>query len=621
MFKIGQYYGPKQTPMNLTELSKKFATRQTMMIASGVLTASLLIGGGFLLASSINKQYNTIVVKKGDIAHTVYVSGKVVAAQQVGLSFERQGQVAEVLVNVNDRVKAGQPLVKLDQSDMAAQLEQYRAGEAAQLARLDEMRRGTRPEEMTIANQQVVAATTSYHDAQKNVETVKAQVAADLARANSVRDDAATNLNNVTLKTNLDLQNLYVDLPELFNDAYAKADDAVNHQVDPLFISATTANPQLSFVCTDSQAQTDVLWQRVLVAKELNNLRQDIKGINTDQGSLDNSLTVVKNHLAVVRDFLNRTADTINSAGGLSSATLAVYKSQVAIARSEVQGSLLTLTNRQQAISGLKQGNVSSLFSAKAQLNAAESALSFQQAVENSQITAAITQMNLAQNALATAQQNYNLKRAGSTPDQIKAQEAAVMQVDSQVASQVAVLNKMTLVSPFDGLVARQDAKVGLVVTPNTPYVSLLADKQFQVEAQMPEVDVAGVQVGQTAQVSLDAYGDNVKFEAKVVSLDSSATVTNGANTYKVVLQFTQDDPRIKSGMTANATITTDKHSAVISIPQRAVTPKGDQLVVSILVDKKPQEVQVMTGLQSADGTVEILSGLREGDVVVLSQK
>ena len=283
--------------------------------------------------------------------------------------------------------------------------------------------------------------------------------------------------------------------------------------------------------------------------------------------------------------------------------------------------SLLTLTNRQQAISGLKQGNVSSLFSAKAQLNAAESALSFQQAVENSQITAAITQMNLAQNALATAQQNYNLKRAGSTPDQIKAQEAAVMQVDSQVASQVAVLNKMTLVSPFDGLVARQDAKVGLVVTPNTPYVSLLADKQFQVEAQMPEVDVAGVQVGQTAQVSLDAYGDNVKFEAKVVSLDSSATVTNGANTYKVVLQFTQDDPRIKSGMTANATITTDKHSAVISIPQRAVTPKGDQLVVSILVDKKPQEVQVMTGLQSADGTVEILSGLREGDVVVLSQK
>lgn len=91
-----------------------------------------------------------------------------------------------------------------------------------------------------------------------------------------------------------------------------------------------------------------------------------------------------------------------------------------------------------------------------------------------------------------------------------------------------------------------------------------------------------------------------------------------GVATYKTTFQFTKEDQRIKSGMTANIDILTDKRENVITIPQRAVVSQNGDKIVKISEGENIKEVKVKTGLRGSDGNIEILEGVGEGDKVVL---
>ena len=76
-------------------------------------------------------------------------------------------------------------------------------------------------------------------------------------------------------------------------------------------------------------------------------------------------------------------------------------------------------------------------------------------------------------------------------------------------------------------------------------------------------------------------------------------------------------ESRIKNGLTANIKIQTDKKSDVLTLPLYAITKEGDEVFVNKIVAKgKKQKTPITLGLTSNDGTVEILSGLEEGDIV-----
>jgi Cu(I)/Ag(I) efflux system membrane fusion protein len=89
--------------------------------------------------------------------------------------------------------------------------------------------------------------------------------------------------------------------------------------------------------------------------------------------------------------------------------------------------------------------------------------------------------------------------------------------------------------------------------------------------------------------------------------------------TYRTVLLFSTIDPRIKSGMTANLTIHGDSRENVLAVPQRAVIIRDGQNIVEKVIDGKTVDTPVETGLRGSEGTIEILSGLNEGDQVVAS--
>ena len=103
--------------------------------------------------------------------------------------------------------------------------------------------------------------------------------------------------------------------------------------------------------------------------------------------------------------------------------------------------------------------------------------------------------------------------------------------------------------------------------------------------------------------------------------MDPAETLIEGLTTYKTILQFTdqQKDIDPKPGMTANIDILTAQRENVLTIPQRAITIENNKSFVQIIAnDLSHQQVAIEAGLKGSYGNIEIISGLKEGDKVVV---
>lgn len=561
-----------------------------VIVLGGVIGSYIYFGGDSALA------YDFIVAEKRDLVQDVSVTGRVKPAESVDLAFEKSGKVALVTANISDKVRPGQILVTLENSELLAelsqaeagvesaeaQLKQYQASVETEQASLAELEQGTRPEEIQIAE-------TKVSNAQNSVE------------------DAELNLNNVQSKASNDLVNVYGDTMDILNDAYTKADNALHAQIDEMFNNDDGSSPKLTFIVTNSQAEIDVELQRFIAGNELEDFKVELDTFSTsDFPSLDQALVNAEGHLVIIRDFLNRLGDAINSSAGISSSTVSIYKSNLNVARVNVNTVISNSNNQEQIIATQKEINQSSVTTAEAQVNDA-------------------------QYALLSAETELTLKKAGSTLEQITAQKAQVEQAEANVTSQEAQikqtkanvqniearLSKTIVYSPINGIITTQDAKVGEIVSANTIIVSLISEAKFEIEANVPEADIAKVSVGNTSLVTLDAYGRDVVFEAKVVAIDPAETIVDGVATYKVTFQFTKEDERVKSGMTANIDIASDRRVNVIAVPQRSIIRKNGDKFVRILNSEDFEEVKVETGLRGSDGNIEIIKGVNDGDKVI----
>lgn len=233
-------------------------------------------------------------------------------------------------------------------------------------------------------------------------------------------------------------------------------------------------------------------------------------------------------------------------------------------------------------------------------------------------LLAAEEKLEASRRSLEVAQNEYELARAPATTETIAAQEARVAGMKATLASIDAQIAKNDLRAPFSGVVTRQDAKRGESIAANRVLAALQTAGEYEIETNVPEVDVAKVTMGDAARVTLDAYGSSELFSATVSAIDPAETIIEGVPTYAVTLRFDQNDERIKSGMTANIDIRTDQREGVLFVPARAVLSDADgKRFVRVPDALATRDIPVSVGLRGSDGRIEILSGLSEGDAVV----
>jgi HlyD family secretion protein len=142
----------------------------------------------------------------------------------------------------------------------------------------------------------------------------------------------------------------------------------------------------------------------------------------------------------------------------------------------------------------------------------------------------------------------------------------------------------------------------------------------FQMVAPFAETDAARLQVNQPVEVTFDAVPDLTR-TGTVVAIAPTGTDIQGVTSYYASIVLNELDPRLKDGLTASAHVVTDKVDNVLVVPNAAIQRSGTTGVVTVMeADGMQRQVQVELGL-AGDSTTQVLSGLREGQQVVLAQQ
>ena len=155
------------------------------------------------------------------------------------------------------------------------------------------------------------------------------------------------------------------------------------------------------------------------------------------------------------------------------------------------------------------------------------------------------------------------------------------------------------------------------IATP--PAVDLIDNGCFYLSAPIDEVDVADVALGQSARVTLDAFGKR-RFDGRVRRIaDYVLDAEKQARTVDVEVEFVNADDirQLLAGYSADVEIILDVRRDTLRIPTEALI-EGRQVYRYNAADKTVEKRDVKTGVSNWDHT-EILDGLAAGDLVVTS--
>lgn len=134
--------------------------------------------------------------------------------------------------------------------------------------------------------------------------------------------------------------------------------------------------------------------------------------------------------------------------------------------------------------------------------------------------------------------------------------------------------------------------------------------------AQTDEADVAKIEPGMSAVVTLDAYPGQ-EFPTKVTAIRGTAVpTTTGGTAFPVLLSLAGRELRI--GMTGNVSIRVEDVTDALVVPTESVTEEGGKSYVYVVSGEKVSRRAIKPGVVTDDAT-QVLNGLAEGETVVKS--
>lgn len=222
-----------------------------------------------------------------------------------------------------------------------------------------------------------------------------------------------------------------------------------------------------------------------------------------------------------------------------------------------------------------------------------------------------------------------------SAENEISQKEQEVETAKQELEEAEKNAEKNTITSTVDGVVAELDVKSGDSVSAGSTIAVIYDPDDMQTVISVDELDISSVEVGQKANITLDAVSDKT-FSGTVTEVNPIGSSSNGVATYDVTISI-EDPEGIKIGMTTNAEIITESKEDTIVVSSNAVLNKSGNsayvLLAANLVDSNGNSVQlnnvttkdliqkygrkVTTGIATTD-KVEIVSGLSEGDTIAI---
>jgi len=139
-----------------------------------------------------------------------------------------------------------------------------------------------------------------------------------------------------------------------------------------------------------------------------------------------------------------------------------------------------------------------------------------------------------------------------------------------------------------------------------------------QAVVNLSEIDVTKIKLGQKVTLTLDAFADKT-FTGRVTALDTTGSTSSGVTSYPVTITLDTSVEGMYPNMAVNATIITSIKHDVVLVPSTAVQTVNDVSTVRVMSNNQVSSVPVEIG-DSNDTQTEILSGIKEGQIVVTGQ-
>lgn len=612
-------------------------------------------GAYFVFGKKEKVEYVTAQTEKGALIQTVSETGTVKAASELNLNFLNSGKIAKIPVKVGDKVKRDQVLAELDHEELSLRQKEANANLLAAQANLAKLRAGASQIELVVAEASVNQAKTSYDSAVRESGNTQKLIDENIKQTKKTLDDLESKTNNDVTTYEQAVTTAEVSL----ENAQKTYKQALDNKIDSGVITAeekinaaNIALAEISVILNDEDASG------LLGAKNSFYLTETNKYYNqavTLVGSAQSSLNTAK---------ANKDFDNVNSA--LTDTLVALNKVSVALSNcykmlensltstvftvSDLSSYKTTISTQQTTIGTA----ISSVNSSKQ--NLVDASLSYDTNIATAQNSLAQAKVNLdnaiisARNAYSSAQINgeqqialaqskidstlkawelakvqLDKTKSPARAEDIRAAEAQVAQVQAALQLAALQIEDSVIKAPLDGIVTGVNYEEGEDSSLSKPVIAMLGENNLEIEVLVSETDVAKVNKDNEAEITLDAFGDDRKFKAVIVSVDPAETAVQEVVYYKVNVAFADAKENLAGilpGMTANVLITTNKKDDVLYIPSRAVIERTDGMkIVRTLIDNKINEVPVNLGMRGDNGKVEIVSGLKEGDVIVTSIK
>lgn len=248
-----------------------------------------------------------------------------------------------------------------------------------------------------------------------------------------------------------------------------------------------------------------------------------------------------------------------------------------------------------------------------------------QDSIRQQELEAARASLKQAQASLDSIRATYRQQAVKS--GDITQAEAQVKRAEAAVNKAATDLGYTTIVAPRVGVVVKKYVEEGSIVAAarsssigSGSGVALLevADvSKMYALVDIDETDIAQIHIGQEVDVTVDAYPDDV-FKGRVTKIAPQASTTTNVTTIPVKVELESTDLRLKPQMNATCDFITARKSNVLTVANAAVKQIPEGSTVMVIRDGKPVSRKVELGLADDDRT-EVISGLKEGEIVVTS--
>lgn len=212
---------------------------------------------------------------------------------------------------------------------------------------------------------------------------------------------------------------------------------------------------------------------------------------------------------------------------------------------------------------------------------------------------------------------------------QVNAMSATIAQSTANLQNNMTNLRYTKIISPVDGVVVSRAVDVGQTVAASfqTPTLFSVAQDltKMQIEVSVSEADIGKVKVGQNVDYTLDGYGDEV-FHGVVSQVRLSPTTVSNVVTYTVIVKVSNEEEKLRPGMTANVSIITNKKENILCVDNAALRFTPDEITggkkfkeqgLWILKHGKPERINIKTGITDSEKTEIISEEINEGDEAI----